>query len=157
MLDVSVGLRADNSWLGFERVASLQPPSPPPQLVQVHVLRPPAGEQVVEEHRPGTTALFMAAAHEHTQIIVLLMEAGAEVSVKGPKGKTAVDVAQVRYGDAEAAKENDEPAAGVVLLEGRTLDDAAFARAQDAGTVAAFEATCQRTRRGVTRAMRLVR
>ena len=29
------------------------PPSPPPQFVEIHVLRPAAGEQVVEEHRPA--------------------------------------------------------------------------------------------------------
>ena len=91
----------------------------------------------------GAPALFMAAVHGHTQIIELLMEAGAEVSVKGPKGKTAVDAARVRYGEAEAAKENGEPLAVVALLEGRTLaeveDDAAFARAQAAGTLAAYE------------------
>ena len=92
----------------------------------------------------GATALFMAAAHGHTEVIELLMEAGAEVSVRGPKGKTAVDVARVRYGDADTAKENNEPPSVIALLEGRTLaeveDDAAFARAQEAGTEAAYEA-----------------
>ena len=88
----------------------------------------------------GATALFMAAAHGHTEVIELLMEAEADPKVKGPKGKTAVDAARVRYGEVDAAKENSEPAAVITLLEGRTLDDAAFARAQEAGTVAAFEA-----------------
>ena len=69
----------------------------------------------------GATALFMAAAHGHTEVVGLLMEAGADPKVKGPKGKTAVDAARVRYGDAEAAKENGEPAAVVALLEGRML------------------------------------
>ena len=91
----------------------------------------------------GATALFMAAVHGHTEVIVLLMEAGADVSVRGPKGKTAVDVARTRYGEVDAARENNEPPAVLVLLEGRTLaeveDDAAFARAQAVGTVAAFE------------------
>ena len=92
----------------------------------------------------GATALFMAVVHGHTEIIELLTAAGADLSVRGPKGKTAVDVARARYGEAEAAKENGEPPAVIALLEGRTLaeveDDAAFARAQDAGTLAAFEA-----------------
>ena len=91
----------------------------------------------------GATALFMAAVHGHTEVIVLLMEAGVDVSVRGPKGKTAVDVARTRYGEVDAARENNEPPAVLVLLEGRTLaeveDDAAFARAQAVGTVAAFE------------------
>ena len=69
----------------------------------------------------GATALFMAAVHGHTEVIELLMEAGADVSVKGPKGMTAADVARALYGDAEAAKENDEPPAVIALLEGRTL------------------------------------
>ena len=92
----------------------------------------------------GATALFMAAVYGHTEVIELLMEAGTEVSVRGPKGKTAVDVARVRYGDADVAKENGEPPSVIALLEGRTLaeveDDAAFARAQGAGTLAAYEA-----------------
>ena len=92
----------------------------------------------------GSTALFMAAVHGHTEIIGLLSNRGADVSIRGPQGKTAVDVARVRYGDAEAAKENGEPAAVVALLQGRTLpeveDDAAYVRAQASGTVAAFEA-----------------
>ena len=84
----------------------------------------------------GATALFMAAAHGHTEVVGLLMEAGADPKVKGPKGKTAVDVARVRYGDAEAAKENGEPAAVVALLEGRTLteEDRRLARKYPAGT-----------------------
>ena len=86
----------------------------------------------------GATALFMAAAHGHTEIIERLMEAGAEVSVKGPKGKTAVDAARARYGDAVAAKENNEPPAVLVLLEGRTMadveEDRRLARKYPAGT-----------------------
>ena len=79
----------------------------------------------------GATALFMAAVHGHTEVIALLMEAGADVSVRGPKGKTAVDVARTRYGEVDAARENNEPPAVLVLLEGRTLADA---RKYPAGT-----------------------
>ena len=67
----------------------------------------------------GATALFMAAVHGHSEIIALLMEAGADISIKGPKGKTASDVAQVRYGGVEAARQNNESAAVVALLQGK--------------------------------------
>ena len=87
----------------------------------------------------GATALFMAADERHTEIIVLLMEAEADVSVRGPKGrKTAVDVARVRYGDAETARRGGEPLAVLALLEGMSLDDAAYARAEALGTAAAY-------------------
>ena len=88
--------------------------------------------------RDGATALFMAANERHTEIIVLLMEAKADVSVRGPKGKTAVDVARVRYGDAETARRGEEPLAVLALLEGMSLDDAAYARAEALGTAAAY-------------------
>ena len=67
----------------------------------------------------GATSLFMAAVHGHSEIITLLMEAGADISIRGPKGKTASDVAQVRYGGVEAAKENNESAAVIALLQGK--------------------------------------
>ena len=67
----------------------------------------------------GATALFMAAVHGHSEIITLLMEAGTDISIRGPKGKTASDVAQVRYGGVEAAKENNESAAVIALLQGK--------------------------------------
>ena len=67
----------------------------------------------------GATALFMAAVHGHSEIIALLMEAGADISIKGPKGKTASDVAQVRYGGVEAARQSNESAAVVALLQGK--------------------------------------
>ena len=67
----------------------------------------------------GATALFMAAVHGHSEIIALLMEAGADISIRGPKGKTASDVAQVRYGGVEAARQNNESAAVVALLQGK--------------------------------------
>ena len=87
----------------------------------------------------GATALFMAADERHTEIIVLLMEAEADVSVRGPKGrKTAVDVARVRYGDAETARREGEPLAVLALLEGMSLDDAAYGRAEALGTAAAY-------------------
>ena len=86
----------------------------------------------------GATALFMAADEGHTEIIVLLMEAKADVSVRGPKGRTAVDIARVRYGDAETARRGGEPLAVLALLEGMSLDDAAYARAEALGTAAAY-------------------
>ena len=67
----------------------------------------------------GATALFMAAVHGHSEIIALLMEAGADISIKGPKGKTASDVALARYGGVEAARQSNESAAVVALLQGK--------------------------------------
>ena len=51
----------------------------------------------------GATALFMAAAHGHTEVVTLLMEADADASIRGPKGKTAADVAQLHQDPAVAA------------------------------------------------------
>ena len=68
----------------------------------------------------GATVLFMAAAHGHTEIIEVLMKAGADVSIRGPQGKTPVEVAITRYGDSKAARENGEPPAVLVLLDGKT-------------------------------------
>ena len=86
----------------------------------------------------GATALFMAAAEGHAEIIERLMEAEADVSIRGPEGRTAVDLALTRYGDAETARRSGEPPAVLALLEGMSLDDAAFARAEVAGTAAAY-------------------
>ena len=99
----------------------------------------------------GATALFMAAVHGHSETIELLMKAGADLSIRGPKGKTAVDAARARYGDAKAARKKNESPAIIALLEGKTWaqvaeevrrqeDDAAFARADSVGTVAAYAA-----------------
>ena len=86
----------------------------------------------------GATALFMAAVDGHTEIIVGLMAAEADVSIRGPMGRTAVDVARVRYGDAETARRSGEPLAVLALLEGMSLDDAAYARAEAKGTASAY-------------------
>ena len=101
----------------------------------------------------GATALFMAAAGGHTEFIERLMKAGADVSIRGPKGRrTAAEVARAIYGDAETARRNGEPLAVLALLAGKTLaegeeeearrraeaDDEAFARAESAGTAAAY-------------------
>ena len=71
----------------------------------------------------GATALFIAAVHGHTEIIGFLMEAGAKVSIKGPKGKTAADGARARYGNRQAAMKGGEPDTIVALVEGKTLKD----------------------------------
>ena len=86
----------------------------------------------------GATALFMAAVDGHTEIIVGLMAAGADVSIRGPMGRTAVDVARVRYGDVETARRSGESLAVLALLEGISLDDAAYARAEAKGTASAY-------------------
>ena len=51
----------------------------------------------------------------------MLMKAGASVSVRGPKGKTAVEVARTRYGEPDVARGNGEAPELLALLEGRTL------------------------------------
>ena len=103
-----------------------------------------AGADVDVRAPDGATALFMAAVHGHTGIIELLMAAGADLSVRGPQGKTAVDVARARYGDANAAREANEPPAVLALLQGMTpadaADDAAFARAKAQDTAEAYAA-----------------
>ena len=93
----------------------------------------------------GATALFMASAHGHTEIIGLLMKAGADPKTLGPKNKTAADVARTRYGDVEAARQKNADPAVLALLAGKTWaevkadeDDAAFARADSAGSEAAY-------------------
>ena len=43
----------------------------------------------------GATALFIAAVHKNTEVIDLLVNAGADVSIPGPKGRTAVDLVDV--------------------------------------------------------------
>ncbi len=93
----------------------------------------------------GATALFMASAHGHTEIIVLLMKAGADPKILGPNAKTAADVARTRYGDASAALQKNADPAVLALLAGKTWaeakadeDDAAFARADSVGTLAAY-------------------
>ena len=65
-----------------------------------------------------------------------------------PAGRSplaAVDAARARYGDADAAREDNEPSAVLALLQGMSLveaaeamDDAAFARAEAEGTAAAY-------------------
>ena len=52
-----------------------------------------AGAAVDAQAPDGATALFMAVVLGHTEVVGLLMEAEADPTVKGPKGKTAVDVA----------------------------------------------------------------
>ena len=66
----------------------------------------------------GATALFIAAVHGHTEVIEQLLKAGADVSVAGPKGKTAVDVARSRYGDAGSDSARNEVPAIRALLQG---------------------------------------
>lgn len=50
----------------------------------------------------GSTALFYAARNGHTEIIELLLQAGADSSIKNDKGATAADIAH-KFGHAESA------------------------------------------------------
>ncbi len=67
------------------------------------------------------TALFMATVHGHTEVVALLMEADADISIKGPKGKTAVDVARLKYGDLKTLREKGGDPAVLALVQGVTL------------------------------------
>ena len=86
----------------------------------------------------GSTALFMAAVHGHTEIIGLLSNRGADVSIRGPRGKTVVDAARVRYGEADAARQNGEDPAVLALLQGETLEGRAYGQARKEGTAEAW-------------------
>ena len=66
----------------------------------------------------GATALFIAAVHGHKEIIELLMKAGADVNVPGPKGKTAVDLAKAHYGEPTSENIQKHEPAIQVLLQG---------------------------------------
>ncbi len=50
----------------------------------------------------------------------MLMRAGADISIRGPKGKTAVDAARMQYGEPDAARRQGMDAAVLALLTGRT-------------------------------------
>ena len=76
----------------------------------------------------------MAVAHGHSEIIPLLMKAGADPTIKGPKGKTATEIAQVRYKD---QKGTFDPAM-LPLLSGQTWEDFMFKFAQAKGTPEAY-------------------
>jgi len=41
----------------------------------------------------GVTALMLAAAHDSTPIVGLLLQSGADSSKRSPDGKTALDIA----------------------------------------------------------------
>ena len=68
----------------------------------------------------GATALFVAALHGHSEIVAALMKAGADTRVKGPGGKTAADVARMKYGTLAAARKRKENAFVIGLLRGKT-------------------------------------
>ena len=69
-----------------------------------------AGLDMDGRDRQGWTALMHAALRGHTEIIKLLLEAGADLTVKGPQDETAVDV----------ARQNNAPPAVLALLRGTT-------------------------------------
>ena len=66
----------------------------------------------------GATALFMAVVQGHGEVVEQLLKAGADISIKGPKSKTPLEIAKLG---------NDTD---IAELLGKTVaDDAAFARA----------------------------
>ena len=66
----------------------------------------------------GATALFIAAVHGHKEIIDLLMKAGANVNIPGPKGKTPVELAQAHYGEPTSDNIRKHEPAIQALLQG---------------------------------------
>ncbi|MCY4384580.1 MAG: SUMF1/EgtB/PvdO family nonheme iron enzyme [Nitrospinae bacterium] len=105
-----------------------------------------AGVDVNARDTRGWTALLHAAKEGHSQFIELLMKAGANPSIKGPKGETPVDLARKRYGTVEAARKKGEGPGVIALLEGKTWaktvaeDDAAFKGVRTENTSAAYSA-----------------
>ena len=71
----------------------------------------------------GATALFMAVVHGHGEVVERLLKAGADISIKGPRSKTPMDVAKLR-----------EDAAIMTLLEVAGRDDTVFAQAKWSGS-----------------------
>ena len=66
----------------------------------------------------GATTLFIAAVHGHKEIIELLMKAGADVNIPGPKGKTAVELAKTHYGEPTSDNIRKHEPAIQALLQG---------------------------------------
>ena len=103
-----------------------------------------AGANVNARDARGWTALLHAAKEGRSQIIELLMKAGADPSLKGPKGETPVEAARRKYGTVEAARKKGEGPGVLALLEGKTWakamaeDDTAFAQARALDTSAAY-------------------
>ena len=88
----------------------------------------------------GATALFMAVLQSHAEIVTALVDAGADIALKGPKSNTALDIAKLQ-----------EHSDIVALIEKTAKDDAAFERAKSADTVDAYEVFLQlytKTRHG---------
>ncbi len=79
-----------------------------------------AKAKVDERAADGATALFMAAVHGYSEVIELLMKGRADPSIKGPKGKSSMDVARRRYGTAEVARGKGEGPGVLALLAGKT-------------------------------------
>ena len=77
----------------------------------------------------GATALFIAAVHGHKEIIELLMKAGADVNIPGPKGKTAVDLAKAHYGEPTSENIRKHEPAIQALLQGMSY--AAFQKERE--------------------------
>ena len=61
----------------------------------------------------GATALFTAAAHGHTEIVVQSMKAGADISLKGPKDRRAADIARRGHGNAASGTAGGPGAAAI--------------------------------------------
>ena len=71
----------------------------------------------------GATALFMASVLGDAPIIAQLMKSGADVSIPGPRGKTAAEIAKAVFGEANDARAQGLDEVVVGLIEGRTSDE----------------------------------
>ena len=77
----------------------------------------------------GATALFIAAVHGHKEIIEILMKAGADVNIPGPKGKSAVELAKTHYGEPTSENIRKHEPAIQALLQGMSY--AAFQKERE--------------------------
>jgi ankyrin repeat protein len=85
------------------------------------------GAEVNAQSKGGVTALMIAATHNSAPMIGLLMDAGADPSIKNNIGLTAADVAE-KNGNLEAAQ------AIVVLSTARSAAGPASAKTESGAT-----------------------
>ena len=109
-----VNARDDRGWTALMHVVDQGH-----TLLVRHLLEATAADMDVRGPR-GMSALFLAAEHGHSEIIALLVQSGADLSVEGPDGRTIADAARARYGDSVSARERGENPAILTLLQGRT-------------------------------------
>ncbi len=88
---------------------------------------------IFEEYTKGTTALMIAAAKGRSDLLDMLLDAGADPHVKNTEGKTAVDLA-AKAGRAKVL-ERLERTGATVDRSSKELQDALLLRAVESGNV----------------------